>query len=129
MEKILDVEGEVTFDAVDPFSPVASFHFYRLVEVISHRFPSNNDDVAHGVEIEPLIVNDFSPFADRCSHVLVVKGEEPTYDWRQYQDEPHHDSVGVHIWGGLAPRFRYYDCKRVLTMFGRASEKRARGQR
>ena len=86
MEKILDVECEVTFDAVDPFRPVTRFHFYWLVEVISHRFPSNNDDVAHGVEVEPLVVNDFSPFADRCSHVLVVKGEEPTYDWRQYQD-------------------------------------------
>ena len=99
MEKILDVECQVTFDAVDPFGPVASLHFDWLIEVISHRFPSNNDDVAHSVEIESLVVDDFSPFTDWSSHFLVVKGEEPTYDWRQYQDEPHHDSIGVHIWG------------------------------
>lgn len=99
MEEILYVECKVTFDAVDPFGPVTSFHFDRLIEVISHRLPSNDDDVAHGVEIETLVVNDFSPFAHWCSHFLIVKGEEPTYDWCEHQDEPHHDSIGVHVWG------------------------------
>ena len=129
MEEILDVKREVTFDAVDPFSPMPSFHFDRLIEVICDRFPLDNDEVSHGVEIVSLVVNDFSPFANGCSHLLVVKGEEPTYDRRQYQDEPHHDSIGVHGWVSLAPCFRYYDGERVLTRFGRALKKRARGQR
>lgn len=61
------------------------------------------------MKVVPLVVNHFTPSLERCPHALVMKGEKPTYDWREHQDEPHHDSIGLHSAMGFAACFRRYD--------------------
>ena len=96
---ILHPLGELTLDAVHPVRPVAGSGFHRFVEFVRDGFPSNDDDVAHGVKVVALVVEFFRPFPPVDTVFGLRAGEEPTNDGREDQNHAHHDFVGVH---GLA---------------------------
>ena len=62
-EHILDPFGEFTLQPVHPVGPVPGPCFHRLVESVGDGLPTNDDDVAHGMKVIPLLVKFLSPRA------------------------------------------------------------------
>lgn len=94
---ILDPFGEFAFNTVNPIRPMASSGFHWFVEFVRDGFPSNDDDVSHGVEVIPLGVELFSPLSPRYSFTWLMAGKEPANNWSQEQNHAHHDFVRVHV--------------------------------
>jgi hypothetical protein len=60
---------------------MASAHFHRFVELIRDGFPSDDDDVPHGVEIIPLGVEFFSPLPPWYAFTWLMARKEPANNW------------------------------------------------
>ena len=70
--------------------------FHRLVQFVRDGFPTDDDNVAHGVQVVPLVMEFLSPGTPWYSVFLLSTGEEPTDDGRQEQNHAHHDVIGFH---------------------------------
>lgn len=69
---------------------------HGFVEFIGDRFPTNNDYVAHCVEIVSLVVELFSPFPPRSAMFSLLASKVPTDDGGEDQYHAHHDIVWLH---------------------------------
>ena len=62
---------------------MSSFHLDRFIELVRKSLPTDDDNVAHRMEVKPLIMNHTGPLAHRRPHFLVMKGEKPTNNWSE----------------------------------------------
>ena len=99
---ILEPFGELAFNAVHPFRPVTGSHFHRFVQFVGDGLPSNDDDVAHGVQVVALLMKFRCPLAPRRAMLFLRASEKPANNRRQDQNHAHHDFIRVH--GSAAER-------------------------
>ena len=90
---------ERPFNTVNPCGPVTRSRLHGFVEFVRNGLPTYDDNVSHGMEVIPLVVEFFRPRAPRNPKFFLFAREVPANDWREDHDHAHHDFIRVHGFG------------------------------